>query len=208
MSTLRNPVGPQPPSVYWRRRLLVLIGILAVVVVVILIVARPGSGSGTPGGNPSNSANPSNSPSPGATDDATGDPGDPCDPSVIKIEPITDSDSYPPGVQPMLSMAITNTGAATCSFEVGTGAQEYLIMSGSDRIWSSKDCQTAPTTQSVPLEPGVPQSTTPFPWDRTRSSADTCTGERPEAIGGGATYRLSVKLGEVESEGDHPFILQ
>lgn len=43
MSTLRNPVGPQPPSVYWRRRIMVLLGLIAVIVVVVLIVVRPGA---------------------------------------------------------------------------------------------------------------------------------------------------------------------
>ncbi len=207
MSTVRNPVGPQPPSVYWRRRLLVLIGIVAVVVVVILIVTRPGSGAGDPGSSPTDSAGPSDSASPNPTDEAAGDPSDPCDPTVIVIEPITDADSYGPDGQPMLSMSITNTGANACTFDAGTGAQEYLIMSGADRIWDSKDCQTGPTTLPVVLEPGKPQGTTPFPWDRTRSSTSTCTSERPPVVAGGATYRLSVKLGEVSSASDHPFIL-
>jgi hypothetical protein len=208
MSTLRNPVGPQPPVVYWRRRLLVLLGIVAVVVVVILIVSRPGSGSGSPSPSSSSSANPSDKPTDEPTDEeAAGDPTELCDPSVIVLEPITDADSYPAGVQPMLSMSITNTGAAACTFDVGTGAQLYSIVSGADPIWNSKDCQQAPTSTPQILEPGKTLSTTPFPWDRTRSSASTCTSERPPVVAGGATYRLSVSLGEVESASDKPFIL-
>lgn len=204
MSTVRNPVGPQPPSVYWRRRLLVVLGIVAVIVVVILIVTRPGSGSGSPGANPSDSANPSDEP----TDEATGDPSEACDPSVIVLVPITDAESYPDGQQPMLSMSITNTGVAPCTFDVGTGAQLYSIVSGADPIWNSKDCQSSPTSTPLVLEPGKAQATQPFPWDRTRSSASTCTSERPTVVAGGATYRLSVELGEAKSDGDKPFILQ
>ena len=37
MSTFKHPVGPQPSKVYWRRRLLVGLGILAVIVVIVLI---------------------------------------------------------------------------------------------------------------------------------------------------------------------------
>ena len=208
MSTLRNPVGPQPPVVYWRRRLLVLLGIVAVVVVVILIVSRPGSGSGTPSPSSSSSTNPSDNPTDEPTDEeAAGDPTELCDPSVIVLEPITDADSYPAGVQPMLSMSITNTGAAACTFDVGTGAQLYSIVSGADPIWNSRDCQQAPTSTPQILEPGKKLSTTPFPWDRTRSSATTCTSERPPVVAGGATYRLSVSLGEAESASDKPFIL-
>ena len=39
MSTIRNPVGPQPPSVYWRRRLVALLALVAVIVVIVLIVS-------------------------------------------------------------------------------------------------------------------------------------------------------------------------
>ncbi|MFL0711298.1 MAG: hypothetical protein ACJLS2_00255 [Microcella pacifica] len=59
MSTLRNPVGPQPPQVYWRRRLVVGLGILAVIIIIILIVVRPGAGDTAtdPGADPEVSEN-------------------------------------------------------------------------------------------------------------------------------------------------------
>jgi hypothetical protein len=198
MSTIRNPVGPQPPSVYWRRRLLVLLGIIAVIVVIWLIVVRPGAGtpSGTP--TPSDTPAPSATPTPTFTSAAGGEE---CNPTQVRITAITDANSYASGVEPKLSMSITNVGAAPCTFNVGTDAQEYIITSGSDRIWSSKDCQTGATANPVVLAPGVEQTTTPFPWDRTRSSTDTCTGTRPAAVAGpdGPTYKLQVKLGEIES---------
>ena len=210
MSTLRNPVGPQPPSVYWRRRLLVLLGIVAVIVVVILIVSRPGSGQGSsPDDDPKKSSAPTDSasPNPEATDEAAGDGSQACDPSVIAVVPVTDADSYQPEVTPMLSMTITNTGAAACTFDVGTGAQLYSIVSGADPIWNSRDCQSGATSTPQVLPPGETLSTTPFAWDRTRSSTTTCTSERPQVTGGGATYRLSVELGEAKSESDKPFLL-
>ena len=199
MSTVRNPVGPQPASVYWRRRLVVLLGLIAVVVIIVLIVVRPGSenaGQQTPAPTtaPSNTIAPV-------------DEGDPCNPAVIAIEPITDSTSYAAGVQPMISMSITNTGSVACTFDVGTSAQGYFIVSGSDPIWNSRDCQQNATSLERLLEPNEPLTTQPFAWDRTRSSTSTCTTSRPEVIAGGATYRLSVTLGDVESPGDTPFIL-
>jgi hypothetical protein len=45
MSSFRNPVGPQPSGVYWRRRMIVLGAIVLVVVVVVLIVVGRGGGS-------------------------------------------------------------------------------------------------------------------------------------------------------------------
>jgi len=43
MQSLRQPVGPLPPQVYWRRRLVVGIGLLAVILIVVLILVRPGA---------------------------------------------------------------------------------------------------------------------------------------------------------------------
>lgn len=202
MSTLRHPIGPQPPSVYWRRRLLVLLGVVAVVVIVVLIVVRPGGGAEGGPQTPAPSTTPSSTPT-----FAAEDPDELCDPSVIRVEAVTDGGSYPEGVNPMISMTITNTSSTACTFDVGTGAQEYVITSGADRIWSSRDCQANPTESPMILEPGTAVPTTPFPWDRTRSSTDTCDPERPVVTAGGATYRLSVSVGEVTSERDVPFLL-
>lgn len=199
MSTVRNPVGPQPPSVYWRRRLLVLLGLIAVIVVIVLIIVRPGADSAgnetpTPASTPTDTASPA-------------EEGEACDPAVIEIEPITDATSYDPGVFPQISMSITNTGSVTCTLDVGTAAQGYFIVSGSDPIWNSRDCQQNAESLEMELEPNTPLTTQPFPWDRTRSAPDTCGVGRPAVIAGGATYRLSVTLGDIESAGDTPFIL-
>jgi hypothetical protein len=106
-------------------------------------------------------------------------------------------------------MSITNSGASACTFDVGTDAQVYLITSGSDQIWSSKDCQTAPAANKQILEPGKALSTTPFAWDRTRSSTTTCTGTRPPVVAGGASYHLTVQVGAAKSAGTgKQFVLQ
>jgi hypothetical protein len=160
MSTIRNPVGPQPPAVYWRRRLLLVLGLIAVIVVIVLIVTRPAgkpAGDKTPSPGTSHSASPSGTPNPspsfttpaggtGGTADAPA-----CAPASVTVTAITNSKSYAAGSQPQLSMNITNSGAAPCTYDVGTGAQEYIITSGNDRIWDSKDCQTTPTSRSRPL---------------------------------------------------------
>lgn len=198
MSTVRNPIGPQSPSVYWRRRLLVLLGLIAVIVIIVLIIVRPG-GENTGKETPAPSTAPTNT-APPAADEA-------CNPAVIELEPITDAASYPAGVQPMISMSITNTGSVACTLDVGTSAQVYSIVSGSDPIWNSRDCQQGGDAFEQVLEPNTPLTTQPFPWDRTRSAPDTCSDARPEVIGGGATYRLSVTLGDIESAEDTPFIL-
>ena len=54
MSSLRHPVGPERPGVYWRRRATVVGVLLLIVVVVVLIVV--GRGSGANSAEPSASA--------------------------------------------------------------------------------------------------------------------------------------------------------
>jgi hypothetical protein len=199
MSTVRNPVGPQPPSVYWRRRLLVLLGLIAVIVIIVLIIVRPGA---------ENTGNETPAPTPEPTDTVPVTvEGEACNPAVIVLEPITDATSYASGVEPQISMSITNTGAVACTLDVGTAEQVYSIVSGTDPIWNSRDCQEGEESLEQLLEPNTPLTTQPFPWDRTRSATDTCEGGRPEVIAGGATYRLSVSLGDIESAEDTPFIL-
>jgi hypothetical protein len=198
MSTFRNPVGPQPSNVYWRRRLIVLLGLIAVVVIIVLIVTRPGSADADkqPAG-----ATESNQPTDGETSapPASGEVTE-CDPSVLKLEAVTDKGEYAAGETPMISMTLTNNGALACTINAGTDVQELVVGSGEDQYWSSKDCQTNPAAAPITLEPGVPQATSPIPWERVRSSVDTCEGERPEVTAGGASYHLTVRLGDIESE--------
>ncbi|HTL40780.1 MAG TPA: hypothetical protein VL294_04855 [Pseudolysinimonas sp.] len=203
MSTIRNPVGPQPPSVYWRRRLVALLALAAVIVVIVLIVSAVANSNNQPASAPTDSAGPSDTPGPSASPSFTSAAaGEACAASQVRVTAVTDSNSYKSGAKPMISMTIVNAGTQPCTFDVGTGAQEYIITSGSDRIWSSKDCQKSPTSTPQVLEPGVELTTTPFAWDRTRSSTTTCDGKRPAAVAGpdGPTYRLQVKLGTVESD--------
>jgi len=193
--------GRLPASVYRRRRLVVGLGVLAVVVVIVLLIVRPGAGADGPKKGASESPSPSSSETT-KTDDST-----PCDPAAILLTPVTDKESYQPGETPMISMKIKNSGAAACTYDVGTAAQLYEIVSGSDPIWNSRDCQSDPQPLEQVLEPGIELTTTPFPWDRTRSSADTCEADRAQVAAGGATYRLSVSLGEAKSAGDTAFLL-
>jgi hypothetical protein len=198
MSSIRNPVGPQPPQVYWRRRLLLLLGMIAVIVVIVLIVVRPGGGS--PSSAETKSPAPhATSPNPNPTFNTSG-PAGACDPSVVTLTPVTDAASYAPTTQPKLSMSITNSGAKACTLDVGTKAQVYIITSGAE---------TDPVSDVRTLEPGKSLTTTPFPWDRTRSSKSTCTAtNKPPVIANGASYHLQVKVGGITSSGSKQFVLQ
>ncbi|HEY0258965.1 MAG TPA: hypothetical protein VGC18_03860 [Lacisediminihabitans sp.] len=203
MSTFRNPVGPQPPKVYWRRRLIVGLGVIAVIVIVILIIVRPGSGS--TGSDPKSAPSQSSTPKASTPADAAGTA---CVPAHLKLEAVTDKATYAAAEQPQISMKITNTGSAPCTINLGSTQQELIITSGSEQIWDSKDCQTGAVDAQTTLKPNVAVPTTAIPWDRTRSSKTTCDAQRPPVTAGGASYHLAAKVGQITSKDTVQFILQ
>ncbi|MEJ3403879.1 hypothetical protein WDJ51_03965 [Rathayibacter sp. YIM 133350] len=205
MSTLKHPVGPQPNKVYWRRRILLGLGLIAVIVAIILIVVRPGASSGEPSDSsartattttPSTAANSTTIPT-----EATEADGKACKKSVIAVSAITDKTTYAPGENPQLSLSITNTGSKPCVFNAGTKQQVFTITSGDEKYWVSTDCQSDAVDAQVTLKPGVPiASAAPITWDRTRSAADTCDSAREGVPAGGASYHLTVSVDGVDSE--------
>ncbi len=202
MSTFRNPVGPQSSKVYWRRRLIVGLGVLAVIVIIILIVSRPGSSD--PAKKASGSTTPKSTASAPAT---TAKDSDACVPGKIKLEAVVDKASYAAGVNPQISMKITNTGTTACTMNLGSTQQELKITSGSETYWDSKDCQTGAVDSPTVLKAGQVLSTPAIPWDRTRSSTSTCSASRSPVTAGGASYHLSVKLGDIVSKDTAQFLL-
>jgi hypothetical protein len=204
MSTFRNPVGPQPSSTYWRRRLMVILGLVAVIVVIVLIAVRPGS---TPAATTDDDKK-TNTAAPADSEAVAADPETPCAPGVVTVAAITDAGDYIAGQQPLLSLSVTNTGTTACTFAVGADVQKYTITSGTEQIWTSTDCQAAATPESRVLEPGVALATTPFAWDRTRSDPAACEStERAPVTGGGASYHLAVTINGVESAETKQFLL-
>lgn len=214
MSTIKHPVGRQPSSVYWRRRLVVGLGLIAVLVIIFLIIVRPGSSSGEPqkksGSDTTSSSNQAAGDQPGTLAGQAGSvDGSACTPTQVAVEAITDAVQYEPGQEPQLSLSITNTGTNPCVLDVGTSQQVYRITSGKDVYWTSTHCQSDPVDAQVTLQPGVPvSSSTPVPWDRTRSAPETCAvANRDAASGGGASYYLTVSVSGIESANPKQFLL-
>lgn len=214
MSTFKNPVGPQPSRVYWRRRILVGLGLLAVILILVLIFGRPGANADAePVGNvpvPASTEDTATDTKAAATvedEEGTGVLED-CDASQVEVVPVTDADGYELGVQPQLSFTIANTGADACQINAGTSTQVFTVTSGEDVIWTSTDCQTDPIDGIVTLEPGEPVPSEAFAWGRVWSDSATCDDEdRQEVVADGATYNLSVEVGGVESEDAKAFLL-
>lgn len=190
MSWIVDPRGPLPARVYHVRRLvavLVLVG--AGVGINGVLSAATGSGTAQPQAT--------------ATDSTTTTVAA-CDPESVVISANTDHDTYAEGELPKLSMTITNTSDVACTIEVGTDKQKYIITSGADPIWDSSVCQTSTEPFVQEFAAGEAITTNTFEWGRARS--DNCDNGTP-AIGGGASYNLSVKLGDVVSAESRQFML-
>jgi hypothetical protein len=202
MSTFRNPVGPQSPTVYWRRRLIVGLGVVAVIVIVILIIVRPGSGSPKAAGTTVPSAAAS---TPVGTSTSTGAA---CSDANLTLVPVTDKVSYAAGELPQISMKLTNTGTTSCTVNMGSTKQDLIITSGSETIWNSTDCQTGAVDSPQVLKAGQSVSTPAIPWNRTRSSKSTCSSTTlPQVTAGGASYHLGVTLGDLKAKDTVQFLL-
>ncbi|MFF1879739.1 hypothetical protein [Leifsonia sp. NPDC058230] len=209
MSTFKHPVGPQPSKVYWRRRLIVGLGLLAVIVIVVLIFVRPGSSSGTPTstGTPKSTTTPAADSTSIPTTPTTAS-GDPCKPADVTVEATTDATSYAADQMPKLSLSVTNKGTVPCKLNAGTSQQVFTITSGTEVYWKSTDCQAEKVDAEVLLEPGKTiSSQTPIDWDRTRSDPSTCQATREPVPAGGASYHLSVSVAGIESAETKQFIL-
>jgi len=216
-----GPRRPLPKSVYARRR----IAVLVVVVAVIGLLAwafwpKGGSAAATgPGAGPeaSSASGLESSDAPtavGPGDSATSASGDACDPSKIAITANTDKTQYQSGEQVQMSLTLTNNSSKDCVIAAGTDQQVFTITSpsatGDDVYWTSTDCQTDETPQNVVLKAGVPISTPPITWDRHRSQLGDCDpasiAARPIIGSGGASFDLTVKLGDLTSA-KHRFYL-
>jgi hypothetical protein len=184
------------PSIYWRRRLVVLGGLLVIVAVIVLIVVRPGFGEGgsTPAPEPVEIAEVQETPS--------------CLPAQLELVARTDKLRYDSGEPPQLWLTVKNISSTECMVSVGTDVQRYVITSGADQIWASDDCQQTQTPFEMKLAPGEEQGTGAIPWDRTRSTPETCDSpSRPLMPGGGASYHLRVYIGELASAETRQFLL-
>ncbi|QZQ55697.1 hypothetical protein KZI27_02170 [Curtobacterium sp. TC1] len=218
MSSLRHPVGPEKPVVYWRRRAAVLGALVIIVVVVVLIVVGRGSAStptAAPTSSPSasaggaSSAAPSRSASASAAASGSGAAdGSTCSKDQVVLTPVLDKEAYGPTEDPKIAMSIKNTGTNSCHLDLGSAQQVLTISSGEEQYWSSKDCQTGGTNQDVTIKAGQTLTTPAIAWDRTRSSTTTCDASRPAVSGDGASYHLQVAVGNLKSRASVQFILQ
>ena len=188
---------------YWRRRLVVGLGLLAVIVIILLIVFAPKGGKATTASTSSPKPSTTSSAPAAAAGDAPA-----CAASDITITAKVDQASYSPETQPQLSFSITNDGAAACTMTDGSDVQVFEITSGNEVYWKSTDCQTGKKANTNVIEAGKSLDSAAIGWDRTRSSTKTCNSTRAAVPANGASYHLTVTVDKMKSANSPQFVLQ
>jgi hypothetical protein len=206
-----HPVGSQPPSVYWRRRLL-LLGSIALLLILLVLTVRTvtsdGSSAGAGGGTGTTPAatspaagSASRSPTsqaprtPRATSarKASGSSSTPpptCAAADLEVAAVASKPSYHVGDQPVLELQVTNTGSQPCVQDLADRQVELRIYNGESRVWGSHDCQVQAGTNEKVLAVNMPVRVA-ITWSGL-SSQPGCAGTR-QRVGAG-TYTLYALL--------------
>jgi hypothetical protein len=218
---MRLTVGPLPPSVYWRRRALVL-GVVGLIVLGIVYAAsakpNPGTGpnlssshSSTPAGTSTVSPTPTAFTlpvstitagpfvsSPGSVPPGTG----PCADGEILLTAEGSPENPQVGAPVSLTLTIKNISTRACIRNTGSIPQELRLRNADGVIvWSSDDCSgDGGYDYSQPFTPGFEKSYT-ITWDGYRSrdnyGTKTCVG--PRVRPGPGSYQIIARLGTLYS---------
>ena len=151
-----------------------------------------GGGSASGGSAPSGqetgqAAGPETTPSPSATPEGNG-----CEQNLVTVTAATDKSAYADGENPVLTLKVTNGNRVPCEINIGTSQMEFLVTSGSDRIFSSTDCQADATDLVKTIPPGQSE-TANFPWPRNRT-VQGCAPIEAKPGAGGAYYVFTARL--------------
>lgn len=192
---------------YRRRRLFLGAALLMVIALIAGSFALAGAFSGkseqasstdgagaTASADPSTQASPSASP-PEPTPTPSATPS--CNQNLVTVSASTDKAAYGPEENPLLTLKVTNGGTMPCEVNIGTSQMEFLVTSGADRIFSSRDCQAKSEDLVKIIAPGASE-TANFPWPRNRS-VEGCQPVEAKPGGGGAYYIFTAKLGSKAS---------
>lgn len=181
-----SPIGPEPPAVYWRRRVVVIAVLLAILLLLWwLIWGRGGGGEAAPEPTPTDS--PTASPTPGPTSASPTPEPQPteitdCAEADVLVEAFAEEAIYPVGSTPTLTLSVTNIGTRPCKRDVGPGANELKITQGEVTVWSSDDCNPNTDKDVVTLDRGDAFETQ-LVWDGYLSAAG-CPPNQPMAQAG------------------------
>jgi len=193
-----HPVGDLEPSVYWRRRILLVAAVFLAGLTAYATffggdkkTASPGatntstrppaSTSTAPSSAPPGSSAPSTSARP-STSAPSSAPPRPCVASELAVQAASDKTTYTVGESPKLALVVTNKGLAPCVQDLADGQIELRVFSGSARVWSSHDCAIEPGTslETLPVNQPIRRE---ISWSGL-SSQPQCAGTRTRVSAG------------------------
>lgn len=212
---MRLVVGPLPASVYWRRRAVVLGGALLGVLIVVYSCNTAGktSPAATPAKTETSPAQlpPTPSPTPAQATQAAHSPvttiapvvvdADTCTDAEISVKAVAPKTSLESGAEVQLTLLIKNISNRQCTRDVGPDQQELRIVLGTEKIWSSDDCD-GPTGVDVRTFPPNHERSYVARWNGKSSSVcstsakHTPAGPEPEP----GEYQLIGRVGTDLSE--------
>jgi hypothetical protein len=222
-----HPVGKLPAAVYWRRRVLLLVLVLAVLggvawLAVSIVSGRDPAGRASAAGAtrpvpalervvPSLSAIATSTPplvaaAPAAvaTAPAVPDPvaGGACTDDMIGLE-VRTSGSAAVGSKPTFELLVSNVSAVPCVRSLDKGLQELQLFDlAGNRVWGSNDCFPEASTDPRTLAPGEVVSM-PLVWGGL-TSEPTCSAPRGTPPAG--SYVLRGRL-DTKVSADAPIAL-
>jgi hypothetical protein len=185
MSTVLSPIGPQPPRVYWMRRVFVL-G-LPLILIIVIAVSCAGGGSKSP------SASTSGLSSPGST--TTSHSGGACVPADLSATLSTSPTIYPVGQSPIFVGTITNMSTASCQLTTSPSNETWTVESGPDHFWTTGGCPRSKVASAKTLAAGASRKVS-ITWDGHR----LLPGCKPGESASPGTYHLHATLDGVAAE--------
>lgn len=156
---------------------------------------RPGGSDGQPAQGATPSAAPTAPVETAPVAEPSSDPTG-CLEADVSVAASMEQATHGPSQNPVLIMTVKNEGKFECSVNVGTSQQEFTVMSGSDRIFSTSDCLADPSDIEIIMAPGSSE-TARFTWERVRS-APGCKVVNAKPRPG--WYGFTAKLGNISSE--------
>lgn len=184
MANPLQPRGPEDPSVYWRRRAVVVLGALLILFVVWKVIAgsndSPSASSQTPQATVSSpasdpthqaSAQPTESATPqtSSTPTVAAVPVANCADSDVKVSLAISKTTVAAGAGLHMTMHVVNVSSTPCKRNLGSGPNEIWITSGPAAIWSTDHCFPSQASHVITLKPKQDWSVSNT-WDGHRSA--------------------------------------
>lgn len=207
---MRLTVGPLPPAVYWRRRALVLAGVLLVLFLIAqackattsggeLSAAESPGATTPPPASPGRPSSPATGHPPVASSKPPVDPGL-CTDEEIKVTVEASETTFAVGETVQFRIRIAHNADRACRRDVGGSLRElYLVRgTGAERVWSSQDCASPTGHEVVELSSGIERTHYIEFAGRSTSECDQGDAAGPELPPG--QYTLYASLGTARSE--------